>query len=297
VLTDLSLSLWPYFGAPQREAEADTPEDLRVTGRVPRLLRVRGQDTAVQSWVDVALVTMEAIAKIGDDEFARVAEEMPKFANRDATAFRRTSRLKKLSNGGYVETNLSASTIHRLCLQAVQLAGVDREDWAVEYATAPDDDDGDEPTEVSSQVKQLQLEFWTEARVALQQSGKFPSLHTPRPRYWFDVALGRTGIHLSLTANTMDKRVGVKVVLMPDKADRALPVLLEQREAIERELDAKLAWNPYPNKRVKTITLTHSANILDRTSWPAAIGWLTKTAVAFHTAFAPRVAQLDLRLG
>lgn len=146
-------------------------------------------------------------------------------------------------------------------------------------------------------MKQLQLEFWTEARVALQQTGKFPSLHTPRPRYWFDVALGRTGIHLSLTANTMDKRVGVKVVLMPDKVERALPILPEQREAIEHELDAKLDWNPYPKKRVKTIALTHPANILDRTTLPAAIGWLAKTAVAFHTVFAPRVAQLDLKLG
>ena len=133
-------------------------------------------------------------------------------------------------------------------------------------------------------------------RVALQQSGKFPSLHTPRPRHWFDVALGRSGIHLSLTANTMDKRVGVKVVLMPEKADRALPVLLEQREAIERELDTKLDWNRYPKKRVKTITLTHPANLQDRASWPAAIGWSTKTAAAFHATL-PRGAQIHLKLG
>jgi Protein of unknown function DUF262/Protein of unknown function (DUF1524) len=137
VLTDVAISLWPSFGAPQGDAGADTPEDLRVTGKVPRSLRVRGEERTVQSWVDVTVVTMEAIAKIGDDEFSRVTEEMPKFANRDATAFRRTSRLKKLSNGAYVETNISASTIHRLCVQAVQLAGLDREDWSVEYATAP----------------------------------------------------------------------------------------------------------------------------------------------------------------
>jgi uncharacterized protein with ParB-like and HNH nuclease domain len=295
-LTDLALSLWPYFGAPQSEAEADTPEDLRVTGKVPRIVRVRGQETPVQSWVDVAVVTMEAIAKVGEDEFNRVAEEMPKFANRDATAFRRSSRLKKLSNGGYVETNLSASTIHRLCVQAVQLAGLDREDWSVEFATAPDEDDVDQAVDVPSHVKQLQLEFWTETRAALQVNGKFQSLQTPRPRHWFNLALGRSGLHLSLSANTMDKRVAVKVVLQPETADRALSALLEQRETIERELDAKLDWNPYPEKRIKTIVLTHPANLQDRASWPAAIGWLTKTATAFHAVFAPRVAQLDLKL-
>jgi hypothetical protein len=180
----------------------------------------------------------------------------------------------------------------------VQLAGLVQEDWSVEYiSSASGDDDGEQPIEVSSQVKQLQLEFWTETRVALEQTGKFPSLQTPRPQHWFVVALGRSGIHLSLTANTMDKRVGVKVVLMPDKGERAMELLMAQREAIERELDLKLEWNPYPAKRVKTITLTHPASLLERASWPEAISWLTRTAVAFHTAFAPRVAQLDLKLG
>jgi hypothetical protein len=84
---------------------------------------------------------------------------------------------------------------------------------------------------------------------------------------------------------------------MPDKADRALPTLLEQRAAIESELDAKLEWNPYPQKRVKIIALTHPANIQDRGSWPAAIAWLTKMASAFHATFAPRVAQLGAKLG
>jgi Domain of unknown function (DUF4268) len=163
--------------------------------------------------------------------------------------------------------------------------------------TAPDEDDVDQAVDVPSHVKQLQLEFWTETRAALQATGKFQSLQTPRPRHWFNLALGRSGLHLSLSANTMDKKVGVKVVLQPETADRALSALLEQREAIERELDAKLDWNPYPEKRIKTIVLTHPANLQDRASWPAAIGWLTKTATTFHAVFAPRVAQLDLRLG
>jgi hypothetical protein len=89
----------------------------------------------------------------------------------------------------------------------------------------------------------------------------------------------------------------VKIVLQPERGERVLGLLLEQRDAIERELDLKLDWNPYPEKRVKTIKLTHLASILDRASWPDAIGWLTKTAGAFHATFAPRVAQLDLKLG
>ena len=131
-LTELALSLWPYFGPQQAAVSGEAPDDARVTGTAPTRVRVRGEEIAVQSWVDVAVVTMEAIAKMGDEEFARVCEEIPKFVNRDATAFRRTSRLKKLSNGAYLEANSSASSLHRLCVQAVQLAGFGS-DWSVEY--------------------------------------------------------------------------------------------------------------------------------------------------------------------
>ena len=53
---------------------------------------------------------------------------------------RRSSRLRKLTNGALVETNLSASTIHRLCVQAVQLAGMDAADWSVKYGSKTPED-------------------------------------------------------------------------------------------------------------------------------------------------------------
>ena len=113
---------------------------------------------------------------------------------------------------------------NRLCLQAVQLAGLDHEDYSVEYVAAPDDsdDDSDQAVEVSSQAKLIHLAFWTEVRAALLATGKLRSLRSPHPCHWFDIGPGRSGIHLSLTANTLQKRVGVKVVLRSEKAERAL---------------------------------------------------------------------------
>ena len=133
----MALSLWPYFGAPLASESLESAEDADVTGKVPRLVRVFGKEFRVQSWVDVAVVTMEAIAELGAEELGAVVEDLPKFANLDATAFRRSSRLKRLSNGGYVETNLSASAIHRLCQQAVLVAGFGPDDWTVECIPRP----------------------------------------------------------------------------------------------------------------------------------------------------------------
>jgi uncharacterized protein with ParB-like and HNH nuclease domain len=292
VLTGLALSIWTYFGPPQANVPTKATDGTRVTGTVPTLVRFGAERVPVQSWADVAFAVIEGISKLGDEEFDRVAAELPKFANRDATAFRRTSRLRKLSNGAYVETNLSADAVYRSCLQAVQLAAVAHDHWEVTYST-PTEEDGS--VDLSSQVKQLQQEFWAALRPGLLASGQFPSLASPRPQGWFELPLGRTGIWLSLSANTQDRHVGVNVSIDTGKHPRALQIFEAQREAIDQEVGLALQWNPHPEKRTKVIKATFPVNVMDRDSWPAAIDWLTKSAVTFHKAFAPRIAQLDLK--
>ena len=73
-------------------------------------------------------------------------------------------------------------------------------------------------------------------------------------------------------------------------------VLEKTRDKIEQEIGAELQWNPYPDKRMKTIVLNQPMKLHDRVAWPSAIDWLLRTTIAFHGAFAPRVALLDLRL-
>jgi uncharacterized protein with ParB-like and HNH nuclease domain len=134
LLADSAVLIWPYFGAVAASVGAATAEVVKVTGKVPRTVRVRGTEIAVQSWVDVAVATVEGIVATGREEFERVVSELSRFVNTDATAFRRSSRLRKLSNGAYLETNLSALQIYRLCLQAAQLAGLGPSEWSVDLS-------------------------------------------------------------------------------------------------------------------------------------------------------------------
>ncbi|HEY4119765.1 MAG TPA: DUF4268 domain-containing protein [Byssovorax sp.] len=291
-LAGLALATWPYFG-PSAEPVGDAAGDIDgppVTGTVPVRVRLRGTEVGVASWVDVAVATMNAVAAIGDDEFRRCVEELPKFVNWDATAFRKSSRLRKLANDAYVETNLSASAIHRLCLQATALAELGPEDWAVDFRSL--DVEGAGP--VTSDVRQLQAEFWTEMRAALSATSTFPSLRAPRAQYWFDIAVGRTGLWLSLVANTQEGHVGVQLVLAADRAEQALAGLALERSAIEQEIGCALLWNPHPDRQQKVLKLILSCRLADRHAWPPAIAWLTEYAQRFYRAFAPRAQRLDL---
>ncbi|HMY20586.1 MAG TPA: hypothetical protein PKA58_29880, partial [Polyangium sp.] len=132
VLAERALMVWPYYGP--IAVTSGMSEKSPVTGTIPQMVEVRGRGFPVKAWVEVAQVTMETITQLGEDEFDKVATELPKFVNRDATSFRKSSRLKTLTNGAYMETNLSAAAFHRFCVQATQLVGMGPDEWRVRYA-------------------------------------------------------------------------------------------------------------------------------------------------------------------
>lgn len=149
-----------------------------------------------------------------------------------------------------------------------------------------------------TESRKLQLEWWTAVREALQEANALPSYQTPRPQYWYDVALGRSGINLSNTANTFDGKIGIRVYIS-NKANAvaAIEQLLDQRSEIEEEIGAKLDWDPNPEARDKTIVLLREAELADRDKWPTYIAWMVEHIIKFRKAFAPRVKRLDLSIG
>jgi hypothetical protein len=145
-----------------------------------------------------------------------------------------------------------------------------------------------------SDTKKLQLEFWTAFREAMVKTGKVSSLRSPRPSYWYDIPLGRSHINLSLTANTYENRIGIRVYIQNQIAEQALKQLDPQREAIEKEVGAKLEWNPHPEKQDKTIVLSTTADLKDKSRWSEYIDWLVANTIGMRQAFQARVKNLDL---
>src|SRR5262249_12899682 len=110
-------------------------------------------------------------------------------------------------------------------------------------------------------TKKLQLEFWTRFRAQLLERRGVTSAQTPRPRYWFNISLGRSHIHLSCIANVSDGRIGVRVYIRNKIAGLALHQLEAKRTEIEAEIGEPLKWNPYPDKQDKIIVLDRTTNL------------------------------------
>ena len=125
VLAEKALNIWSYFGD---EQVVPAPVDA-VTGRIPRTLTILDQISAVTSWRDVLTQTMATLAELEPEAFETLAHEYPRLISPDPNRFRRK---RQLSNGYYIEVNLSAKDIYRFCTQAIESIGLSAQDWVVQ---------------------------------------------------------------------------------------------------------------------------------------------------------------------
>lgn len=144
-----------------------------------------------------------------------------------------------------------------------------------------------------SEVKQAQLEFWTEFREYLDENNSVVSARKPRPQHWMDFAVGDSRVHLSARVNTQDESMGVNLALK--KRPEALFQLLKgEKEKIENEIGLELDWHRRPNK--KWCIIGHTRNQerpLEKSNWPDEFQLLSDLLVRFHNAFAPRLNDLE----
>jgi hypothetical protein len=144
-------------------------------------------------------------------------------------------------------------------------------------------------------TRRLQLEWWTAFRDALLSAKAIPSAQSPRPQYWYNIALGKQGFHLSATANVDECIIGVRVYMMHRYGGEvALNQLLESRAKIEQAVGEPLIWNPNPATSDKVILLQRKADIRIKDQWPEDLKWMVDAVVRLRKVFAPRIKALQL---
>ncbi len=123
-LAKQAIEIWAYFGQ-----ENTSPTDLQeVTGTTPISLSILGQHIPVDSWRDVMEQTLNTVADLEPEKFEVLAHNFPRYLGKDKNKFR---AIRQLQNGYYIEMNLSAQSIQKLCYQAMETIELTSEDWNV----------------------------------------------------------------------------------------------------------------------------------------------------------------------
>ncbi len=144
-----------------------------------------------------------------------------------------------------------------------------------------------------SQNRQFQYEFWTRLKAKLERTKKIPSLQTPAAQYWYNIALGKSNIHLTTTCNTDTNTVGVRIYISNKIADTMLPYLLGKKEEIENNIGQRLTWNPNPESRDKIINLLYSTDFKDDKKTEEALNWLVEYSIKFRDVFSRVLRELN----
>jgi hypothetical protein len=143
-------------------------------------------------------------------------------------------------------------------------------------------------------VKSLQLEYWNYLKDYFNQKATLLSLRTPRAQHWYSMSVGRSKFHISLTINTMAKRLGCELYMRGENAKRAFSELLKEKENIEKELGIELNWQELPDGQDSRIILYRDGDIKERSTWEELTEWFKKYSELFYTVFNERVKKIKL---
>lgn len=123
-LAKQALELWDYFGQ-----ENTSPTDLQeIKGTSPISLTILGQHFPVESWRDVMEQTLNTIAYLEPEKFEILAHNFPRYLGKDKNKFR---AIRQLQNEYYIEMNLSAQSIQKICYQAMETIELTSDEWKV----------------------------------------------------------------------------------------------------------------------------------------------------------------------
>lgn len=74
-----------------------------------------------------------------------------------------------------------------------------------------------------SETKKFQYEYWTKFRNKLEMTKKITTkLQPAKPQYWFDFALGKSGVLISNVCNSDQNWVGIRIYIQNKVADTML---------------------------------------------------------------------------
>ena len=123
-LAKRAVEIWSYFGI-----ENSTSTNIQeVTGTTPTGMKILGQYFTVASWRDVMEKTLNVIADLEPDKFEVIAHNFPRYVGKDKNKFR---AIRKLENDYFIEVNLSAQSIQKICHQAMETIELTSDDWSV----------------------------------------------------------------------------------------------------------------------------------------------------------------------
>jgi len=128
------------------------------------------------------------------------------------------------------------------------------------------------------------IEFWTRFNEILVERGKPFNVRKATSDHWYDVAIGRSGVHVSMTLVNKERVVGIELYIREDK--KLFDKLYAQKDEIEEKLGLKPEWQKNEGKKSSRILYRMPGlNFNDHSNYDQLINDMIDKAVLFSNVF------------
>jgi hypothetical protein len=134
-----------------------------------------------------------------------------------------------------------------------------------------------------SELKRLQLEFWTKFRENAHNSKTNLRLRKPYPQHWYDISYGNSRSRISLTITTRPPLVGCEIYI--DNSKELFHQLFAHKDDIENELNQSLDLREIPVKKASRIVLRQEGKLHEKGKWEDYFQWMLTCAEQFNEVF------------
>jgi hypothetical protein len=132
------------------------------------------------------------------------------------------------------------------------------------------------------------LEFWNRFNEILVDRGKPFNVRKASTDHWYDVAIGVSSCHISLTLVNKEGIIGIELYINDDKD--LYDKLSDDKETIEQELNLTLDWQRLDDKKASRIMYRiPGLNFDDHSNYDQLINEMIDKAILFAKVFKKRV--------
>jgi len=149
-------------------------------------------------------------------------------------------------------------------------------DWAKTIKTSP-------PESELSEIKILQLDFWTDFKKYGEGKSKQLKFRKPYPQHWYDLSIGSSKAHLALICDTQNDELRCEFYIPDDK--QLYKSLEAHKNEIENELKYDLEWMLLEGKKASRIRTVTSVNLSQSEKWEEYFNWLLVVSEDFQRVF------------
>ena len=135
-------------------------------------------------------------------------------------------------------------------------------------------------------LKMLQLEFWTNFNEYITNNNTTLRTRTPRPQHWYDMNFGISSskAHITLVIHNREKYCSAEIYI--PKIKEIFYKLKEEKEKIEQETGLKFEWLELPNKQASRIMVKrYNFDLKDTYKWEDDFKWLVETIETIKPVF------------